>query len=294
MIFLVINIWGCSGPQTDNSKFISASIVDGEKIGIFTFNHQVYLPPEGLGGFPDGGIPKYIIDQNYIATYDLQSGKISILYHEDNLKKGQWLPDQGQFNILMTQGDKIIVQQGGQRRKDYLGESHYYWFDLKFAKLLPLPIHEELAQRNRSLRYLYLVDKEGTLILMTSRLENPKEGMIVNKEHKIFHELWVRNFSGDYQRVAEVMYYYGFKNNEIHYWSSESKYMVYNIALKSYRPGEHKEYVDLLTEMEKGSPQQIDLKVYYENGYKLHLCKKINDHWQFEPLDIRIEDLVKR
>jgi hypothetical protein len=72
----------------------------------------VYRPAEGILAFPDGGIPRYLIDRNYLGLYDFATGATRILLVENALKQ-DWLPGSSSCHVVAAYGPKVIVRASG-------------------------------------------------------------------------------------------------------------------------------------------------------------------------------------
>lgn len=232
------------GPPFDASKVVSAKVAGYGQIGIFTYKKIIYKPATGWRAFPDGGIPLYIKDIDYIAVYDFAKRKIKIVHQESNLK-GHWGDGHGEFFVNATYGKKVLVSRGGQRRFDLKSEHLFYWLELDSGRLMELPLAEELAQRGLEVGYLYLIDEVGTLILVAPSLGSSPNW---TRDMKVNPHLLIRHSNGDYEDITRIVPYYGVKNKDVHYWSSDNKYMVYNFENKTYRTGERNEYPTVSSE----------------------------------------------
>lgn len=285
MFLLIIFIaWDFGyGPPFEASKIYSAKVAAFGQIGIFTYKKLIYKPAAGLSALPDGGIPLYITDKDYIAVYDFLSRKIRIIYQENNLK-GRWVNGQGEFNIIAAYGKKALVSQGGQRRADLKNEIYYHWLDLNSGKLTILPLQQELASRGLEAGYLYLIDEEGTLVMVAPTLGSDSNW---TRESNANKHLLIRHPSGDYEDIAQIVHYYGVKDKDVHYWSSDNKYVVYNFETKTDHPGKREGDPTVSTDPEKFLSVNNGLEIHYENSYILQACRKNENLWLCENVDLK-------
>jgi hypothetical protein len=249
-------------------------------MGIFTYKRFIYRPAQGWRAFPDGGPIKPLADRNYIAALDMGSGAVKILFQEKN---DWWQPDQGHFSVVATCGNRALIVQGGQKRKDYLNARKYFWVSLASYGLENLLIEEELARMGLALGYLYLIDESGTLVLVCPPLDYPASKPSWFRNPELTPELLIRRASGTYDRVGPIRDYYGYKDDEVHFWSADNHYQVYDLRTQTVRAGESSEYRSIM--LEKPS-LDVDLKVLYSNGNKLHIGNKVQGEWHYEVLKL--------
>ncbi len=271
------------GPVLDSSKFSSAKIAQYGRTGVFTFNRRIYRPASGLFPFIAGGPSKSLFDRHYIARYDIATGAVDIISEDDNLK-GKWILASGGYSVIHTFGDRAVLRQSGQRRSDYGFEYHDYWLDLSSNTLTPLPIREELESMGYKPSYFYLVDSEGTLLIVSEPLD-----AAVDSESR---SLWVRRPDGEYVGVGEFKHYYGYTGDAVHYWSLGGRYEVYELDSGRRRAGRRSEYPGVSSEPKKDLDLEVDFAVYYEGGFRLHIGHKIDGKWQYEPLALTVEELA--
>lgn len=274
------------GPAYDASKFVSAEIARDGRTGVFTFTRRIYRPAaDGIIPFFASGGSKSLVDRNYIATYEIATGQVQILHVEDNLL-GPWMPGSGNFTVSHTYGDRVVVRQGGQRRSD--GELEYrdYWLELDTGKLTRLPLEEELAEKGYEPGYFYLLDEEGTLVVVSEPLEPNGAGDGGPRR------LWVRSSDGIYHDVGPFKHYYGVADGEVHYWSADGRYTAYSLESGGRRHPSRAEYAQLSTDPKSRLDLRVDFAVYYNDGHRLHVGRKIDGSWEYEPLDLTVQDLA--
>lgn len=271
------------GPVLDSSKFSSAKIAQYGRTGVFTFSRRIYRPASGLFPFIAGGPSKSLFDRHYIARYDIASGAIDIITEDDNLE-GKWIPASGGYSVTHTFGDLAILRQSGQRRSDYGFEYHDYLLDLSSNALTPLPIREELESRGHKISYFYLVDSEGTLLIVSEPLD-----AAADSESR---SLWVRRPDGEYVGVGEFKHYYGYAGDAVHYWSLAGRHEVYELDSGRRRAGRSSEYAAVSSEPKKDLNLEVDFAVHYDGGFRLHIGRKVDGVWQYEPLPLTVEELA--
>ena len=275
---IAITLAGCQPPR-DESRFISAEISSDAQTGIFVYRREVYYPGS-MGLFFSGTPPVYLVNQNVIGAYDIGSGKMRVLYRKDN---EEWMPTDGDFHIHDVFGDRILLSEGGHRRDYGKFDVKHYWLDLRSAKLTPLPLKEELTARGRDFGYYFLVDEQGTLILVNKALPDAYKTSATE-------EIWLRRASGEYARISEVPSgsegYYNFKDNEVHFYSAAQRaYMIYNLDTKDFR---------------RGNPRDIPYRTYDQViGFRVdthgspqpQIGRKIEGSWRYEEARIDTKDL---
>ena len=276
------------GPAYDASKFVSAEIARYGQAGVFTFTRRIYRPAsEGLLPFLGAGRPKNLVDRNYIAAYEIASGGIQILHVEDNLL-GPWMPGSGNFTVSHTYGDRVVIRQGGQRRSDGGLEYRDYWLDLDTGELSQLPLRAELADRGYKPAYFYLVDEQGTLVIVGEPLEAASGDGVQPRW------LWVRMSNGMYHDVGAFKHYYGVAGEEVHYWSADDRYAAYSLETGRRRSPSRSEYAGISTDPKRDLNLRVDFAVYNNQGRQLHVGRKVGGSWEYKPLALTVQDLAPR
>jgi hypothetical protein len=188
-------------PQENASEkgrgaFIDAHLTSDGRLGVFTFNRVVPLPPE-YGGSPliFSPPPKKLVvgpitDRIYVGSYALETGLIRILWMKENR---EWLPGSYKFYIDSVSGAKALIRGYGQPRVPYQWTEDYYLLDVKSGDFRQLPILRELAQRRLGLHHEYLVDSDGTILFETTPPDQP---VPLNTDPPV--DLWLRFPSGEY------------------------------------------------------------------------------------------------
>jgi hypothetical protein len=182
----------------------------------------------------------YVADRNFVVAYDLDSGKTRVLLRKDNT---EWLPGDGKFAVLSIAGERALILEYGQQRKDYTSKGKHYWLNIRTGALTPLPIYEEMAQRGRDVGVYYLLDDKGTLVFVTSPPDDPTAS-----NPNAPKELWLRHPSGEYVRLGETVTFYsrmGGEDGRVYYWTASGRRMMaYDINEKSFHEISQKDLPD--------------------------------------------------
>lgn len=281
---------GCDfgwGEQRDVSRFEHAAIAADGRVGVFTYKHRIYRPANGWRAFPDGGPSKDVRNENGIATYDLATGEVRVLWRQ-NVLHSRWLPE-ASCSVAAVAGTRALAVCGGQRRSDYQTDAERFWLDLKSGATAPLPLEEELSARGRQQDELYLLDPDGTLALVLPLPEHP-EG---SRKLEPVRELLIRRPSGEYLHVGEIIHYYGFRHGEVHFWSGDHRYLMYHPENKSLRPGTYKEYLEL-TDAKTNGPGLTFGVVYREGVWRLQSGRKVDGDWRYETLPLTVKEVAQK
>ena len=267
---------GCQyGPSKDQSAFVSAMLMNDDNV-IFSYQNTVYKQAQGMAAFPDGGTQKYIRDRNIIGQHNIKTGKTKILLSENNRK---WAHNQGHFQITHVKYPYAIAAQGGQDR-ELIGSLYVDWLaNIETGKVTPIDTAGNLRNKGYKVVERHLADKEGTIVLIVNPLESKsddyKDGI---------SELWIRTSTGEYRKIAATWHYQTAEAGEIIYWMLDTRqFMAYNLAsgqtrnLPDYR-------VPPFSDIDKG----VTLS---SNRSTLKYGNKVNDKWEYTPLDIPVAGL---
>lgn len=211
LTFTVLVLTACNmgwGPPRDLSGFESAALIDDGKAAVFSYQRVAYRPATGWRAFPDGGPAKYIKDTRYAGVWEPESGKVRILAKFQNKGK-KLLPGTWDMHVDKAMGQKVIIRRSGQKKADYMFETHTYWLDLKNGELSPLPIDEVLASMGQDLDYYYLVDDRGTLVLVSHEIgKKPDASVRIEKSDLQGKSLILtrRTHDGSYEEAAAIDY----------------------------------------------------------------------------------------
>ena len=283
-------LYSWSDPIEKNT-FPSAKIAKFGEIGVFTFSKTIYQRPTGLiNTFPDGGGARYIEVIHGIATYNFDTQEVKVLRLFDNInnKDSKWLSNGngGQYWAGEALGKLVFVRQTGTN-KEYRRETDEYFLNLETGGLTPRPFREELERLGRDEGQTYLLDEDGLIVFV-----NPPFGSEPNwnRDKNIKKELWLRFPSGKYERIAEIVHYYGYKDDSLHFWATDGGSTIYELNSKSYRKATRDEYRSVLTKRLKEQKPSLVMKadIHKEN---LLVGKHIDGKYVYEKLDINVEDL---
>ena len=257
LLLALVSISACSsgyGPPFDSSQFGPAAKVarNGQTV-LFTFHYEVYLPAEGWRAFPDGGMAKHVTDTNHILALDLKSGKLRVLKSYSNLDRS-WSPGSWNISVNETLGDRTIITLAGQTSGKYRQVSRKMWLDLDDGSTSDLPVKKELKDRGHDLKYLYLVDPGGTLVLVSH--PTGQDGKY----------LWLRAADGTLHEVGPIVDYYGYRDGELHFYRPDNKYLIRTLS-GFIREGAYKEYLAILDHREARSPRKAEVQVSVDTAF---------------------------
>ena len=271
------------GPPFDGSRFLSADTALDGKVGVFTMKRLVYRPAAGIAAFPDGGIPKYLVDRNYVALYDFAAGTTRVVYRED-AQGSDWLPGSSTLHVAAAYGPRVIVRESGQVKGSYASRSETWWHDLERGSRQRLPLEQELAGRQRRLGYFYLIDGSGTLVLVVT----PAGETGAPREET--QELLVRHPYGGYDTVGPFVQYYGMLDGELFYWSSAHRFAAYRLATRERREPDRREALGLSTNPKEGGGVGPMLAVRQDTQSSLAISRKHGSEWQYERLPLTVQE----
>lgn len=277
---------GCNlsglGPPEDHSAFVSARLVGEGRAVVFAYNRFVYRPAVGWRAFPDGGVPRYLVDRQIIGLFDLETQETRVWHREDNR---DWQPGNGDYFILAASGWTVLLASGGQRRRGFGFERRYHWLDAATGVLEPFPLEEELARHGRGPGYYYLLKPDRTLAAVTPALGTPVGEHWSRDPAKA--QMWLRRSDGAYVKLGDGVEFYGSHGDEVGYWDLADR------AVKFY---------DLRTGAVRTSPKPPpprDDRVQAEaavadGGRRLVLRTRAGEGWRTEELPIEMDLLNER
>lgn len=262
---------GSHGPAQDHSRFEGAVLMPGRTV-LFSYKRLVYRPARGIAAFPDGGIPKYLKDEDILGTYHIPSDSLRILRREKNRR---WTDGQGQFAIQRSRGTTALVTRGGQLRRDLGTMAYEDWLlDASTGAAQPLDWRTALPERGRAMTELYLVDERGTLLFVTAPASAPSK-----ESARADFWLWVRTFDGRYLPVAKTSHYEGMDGDDVVYWIPETRrFMAFNVLAQTSRelPGYR------MTPRE----EVVDGVLVETGGKRLLLGRRGSAGWEYTPLPL--------
>lgn len=269
---------GCHGPAQDHSRFESAVLMQDRTV-LFSFKRLVYRPAEGLAAFPDGGVPKYVADEDVLATYHIPSGALRILRRERNRR---WTDGQGQYGIQRAKGAVALVSQGGQLRRDLAKNAYEDWLvDIATGSFQPVDYRTALVEHRLKMTEMYLVDARGTLLFVTVPLASPSR-----KGDETDVWLWIRTPGGDYVQVARTSHYERMEGDDLVYWIPETRrFKAFNVVTHATRdlPGYR------VPPFVEDAVEGVSIET---GGKRLMFGRKGDAGWQYEPLPLE-PDLLR-
>lgn len=247
---------------------------------LFSFKHLVYRPAEGIAAFPDGGVPKYVRDEDLLGTYHIPSGALRILRREPNRR---WSDGQGRYGIQRSRGNVALVSRGGQLRRDLSRSEVEDWLvDIDTGVFQPVDYRAALAERGLASAGMYLVDTRGTLLFVASPLENAGRGRDERDA-----SLWIRTPAGEYLQVARTSHYEGMEGDELVYWIPETRqYQAFDVVTRATR--------DLPGYRAKSSTDAVEGVSVDTAGQRLLFGRNAGSGWRYEPLPLEPDRLKKR
>jgi hypothetical protein len=275
LIGLCLAVVGCQyGPKRDYSKFKSAALIEDGSTVAFTFHAFEYRPATGIAAFPDGGIPKYLTDRSFLCTLNRATGDLKKLMDEKNR---QWSHGSGVLHIVTARGNTILASQSGQKRRDlssYLTLHHL--LNVTSGAHETFDLAEDLRKHGRKKGAIYLVDDDGTLLIMTLSYSTEAKPKSSPKE---IPEVWVRNPGGRYFIAAATAHYQQTVHGEVIYWNPDDrKYYGFNIEagttslLEGYRIPESQQVVEGVSIGARGASLEFGVRT--------------NGVWQYKPLPV--------
>jgi len=270
---------GCHGPAQDHSRFESAVLLRDHTV-LFSFKHLVYRPAEGIAAFPDGGIPKYVTDEDLLGTYHIPSGALRILRREPNRR---WTDGQGRYGIQRSRGSVALVTQGGQLRRDLSKSAFEDWLvDIDTGVFQTIDYRTALAERKLDSTGMYLVDARGTLLFVTKPLEIAGE-----RRDEGNAALLIRTPAGEYLQVARTSHYEGMEGDDLVYWIPETRrFKSFDVVTRTTR--------DLPGHRVRPQEDAVEGVSVETDGQRLLFGRKTSAGWQYEPLPLEPDRLKKR
>lgn len=284
LLFLLTLLTACNagyGPLEDHSEFTGAKLAgDGETV-VFAFHRFLYRPATGLRAFPDGGIPKYETDINFLGLYNRGTQKLDILRREENR---DWQPGQGNFAIQDINGPMALVTQGGQLRGPFTLDHRHILVDWRNRTLTDFDLEEDLARHDRDAYVVRLAAPDGTLVLTTSSVEEG-ETPNIHRRPGFEPELWVRTPGGEYLKVADSKHFEEVANGEVIYWDPETRdFFAFSPASRSTRVLPDYKQKSKLKDITEGVSLSRD-RQHIEFG------TKTGDQWTYKALPLKPDDI---
>jgi hypothetical protein len=268
-------IFSCSyGPAQDRSRFEGAVLMPDQTV-LFSFKHLVYRPAQGIAAFPDGGIPKYLDDEDVLGTFHIPSGTLRILRRERNRR---WTDGQGAYAIQRSKGSVALVTRAGQLRRDLAKTAFEDWLvDAATGDAESLDWRGELAERGLEMAEMHMADARGTLLFITRPLGSGKGGE---------GDAWiqVRFPDGEHVRVARTSHFERMEGDDLVYWMPETRrFFAFNLSSRGTRE---------LPGYRVPPYQDVTEGVLVETGgQRIMLGRKDGGAWEYVPLAIDIDRL---
>lgn len=267
------------GPREDHSEFKSAKLAEDGDTVLFSYHRFLYRPASGFRAFPDGGIPKYETDINYLGIFNRKTGKVKILRREENR---HWQPGQGNFTIQDVNGPFALVAQGGQVRGPFELDIRHLLVNWKQDRITDLDLEADLATLDRDPYHIYLAAPDGTLVLITSSVQEGKTPNI-HRQSGFVSEIWARTAGGDYLEVAASNHYEKVENGEVIYWDPDTRdFLAFSLSdrttrvLPDYR---HPPYRDVTEGVSLSRDKQ-----------QIEYGKKTGGQWSYTALTVKPAD----
>lgn len=288
LCFALSLLAGCSsqyGPPFDASHFGNAATARDGRVGVFSMKRLIYRPAAGLLAFPDGGVPRYQVDRNYLVLYDFSDDSTRLLVTEDALKQ-PWLAGSSSFNVVAAFGPKVIVRTSGQLKKDYASYAETWWYDLDRAERSDLPLDAELAALGYALGYFYLVDNEGTLVIVATTAGDPA----AQRDKR--QSLLVRYPDGSYLTIGPIIDYYGLRQGELFYWSPQQQLVAVKLAGGQRRIAERREAIGLSSDPKAGQADTPTLVAQQGVSSNLAIGRRQGSGWNYTPLPLTVAEVA--
>jgi hypothetical protein len=231
---------------------------------VFALHDAVYRPAEGMRAFPDGGVPRYVVDRHKLGIVDVRTGKVTVLVDRKNR---HWMQGQGGFHVSGVNGRFALVSQGGQL-PDYEHDHMWWRLDLVSGDLEQLSLSDELATEGAALGRVALADGDFTLILVTKKDDDPQQ-------------VWSRTADGTLRRLAVTDHYYG---------SAEGQIWWYDVVARAgartdYRTGTTVRERRANFAMPRQDPESVCKARFDRSG--LIFQQKLDGSWRDRPLPVR-------
>lgn len=268
------------GPLQDRSQFVSVRLADDGRTVLFSYHRFLYRPAAGIRAFPDGGIPKYETDVNFLGALDRPTGKVRILRREKNT---DWQPGSGNFTVHSMNGPRALVSQGGQLRGPFALGVRFQLVDLDRGSIEDLDLKADLARHDRDTGQIYLADPDGTLVFITLSLAEAAASGPPRSPEPV-PEIWVRTPRGDYMKAASNSHYERMIGGEVIYWEPSTRdFMAFSPRTKKTRKA---------PEYKIPPYQDVSVGVILASDRKsLEYGVKTGDQWRYEPLPVDTNDL---
>lgn len=219
---LSILLVGCGvweyGPAEDHSEFASAKGIPGQPALLFTANRLIYRRATGINAFPNGGIPKYLMDRHIIGRYDFEQDQLEILVDQPN---NSWAHGQGEFSIDEIQPPLTLIHRGGQRRSDLEFADRHYLLQIDRGEFTEISYKKKLKRHGRVVTQADLVDPNGILLFWTVTPREQDQHVSWRRAKEVVPELWTRLPDGQYHFVVATRHYEQYRDGAVIYWNPD-------------------------------------------------------------------------
>jgi hypothetical protein len=244
------------GPPYGTDKLGSARVAQDGRSVIFSYRHERYKPAAGWRTFPDGGAGKHLEDSRHLLVMDVESGKVRLLKSYDNRDRA-WLPGTWDVSVYEAMGERAILnvagQSSGKGGKKFELVREKMWLDLTTGVTSSLPLSEELAARGHELKFFYLVDSDGTLVVVSHPADNDAK------------YLWLRTSDGTLHDLGPIVDYYGYRDGEVHFYHPDNIYLIRTPSGK-VRKGAYKEYLSILDHQQSITPPNAAVQLTVDSS----------------------------
>ena len=223
--FSAMALAGCYGPVRDQSRITAAEIVPGGGVAV-TYHLYRYRPATGLAAYPDGGIPKTLLDRFVVGV--LHSGGS---FRRLAAMPSGTLPGAGSVSLRWFPQDPehlYAIRSGQLTTSLPLRElSQQLRYPLKGGKPQRFSLRAEFEHGGRKLGAegfgdFAAIGADGTLLVGTTMGQRK--------------ELWVRAPSGAMRRVATFDRFDGLHPDYIFYSNDGPPFTTYALDRQTWRP----------------------------------------------------------
>jgi hypothetical protein len=219
-----VGLASCYGPVKDQSRITAAEILPGGAVGV-AYHRYRYRPAAGLAAYPDGGIPKTLLDRFAIG----------VLHSDGSFQRladipSQTLPGAGSVSLRWFPQDPqhLYVSRAGQQTTSLpLRElSQQVRYPLNGGRAQQFSLRAELERSGRKLGAegfgdFTAIASDGTLLV----------GATIGGRK----ELWVRGASGDMRRMATFDRFDGVYPNYLFYSNDGPPFTTYALDRRTWQ-----------------------------------------------------------
>jgi len=230
---LLLSCCAGAGPIHDRSRFRSATLLDDQETGVFTYSHFVTRDvPSDTGWHPllPGIESRVEIDRQFIALIDPATGDVDVLHGEEGLPLDR---GQGYFHIISVRGRKVLLGQSkGRTSQGTMTTGRIVELDLDARSLVDVPVREELAENDLEFKETFYVSEEGHLAVLSyadGQRKKSRDSVPAGHVH-------LRAPDGTWVLLAETGKFMGQRGGEVYFdVRTESSYAKHAIRLSDGR-----------------------------------------------------------